>query len=515
MPALLVGGVLLVLIGGFGFTRAEQAAAPAGQAADPPRQQSSGKMTLRAVAAATNQPVEGVSIEYYSRFDGKYKEGTVATGKDGLATIDYPPNSRIESFQIIARKARLVPIDIVWTNQSHPVALPTLKELRFDPGTTIGGIVRDEAGHPIAGARVDVVGSATESESTNYGFSLATTETDAQGRWRLDIAPSSLSGIGFNVEHPRYRRNGIVANRNLDGVIVLTKGLTVTGRVVNAAGRPIKGARAMLGPDRFGTNPPSGTTDDRGEFTLENCEPGPSIVTVQAEGYAPRFRDVRVEAGAAPVVITLPEPGATLRVKVVNVEGKPVAGAILGVDTWRGHRSLEFRKEAGADGRIEWRRRPEDVMLCDVFKPGYMSSREVALTASDREHVVTLYPELVISGRVTDAETGRPLPNVPPDPGPEVQAMEGDPLGRERGGGARGRAIHDPVRRAVRSLLRPGRCPGLPAGSTRAPSSRPTRVRHSTSPSGAAGDCPRSSSAPTASPPRGPRSCSRRSEWVT
>ncbi len=152
MPALLVGGVLLVLIGGIGFTRAEQAADPAGQAADHPRQQSSGKMTLRAVAAATNQPVEGVSIEYHSRFDGKYQEGKVATGKDGLATIDYPPNSRIESFWIIARKARLVPVAIVWTDQSHPVELPTLKELRFDPGTTIGGIVQDEAGHPIAGA---------------------------------------------------------------------------------------------------------------------------------------------------------------------------------------------------------------------------------------------------------------------------------------------------------------------------------------------------------------------------
>ncbi len=116
-------------------------------------------------------------------------------------------------------------------------------------------------------------------------------------------------------------------------------------------------------------------------------------------------------AGAAPVVITLPEPGATLRVKVVDVDGKPVAGAILGVDTWRGHRSLEFRKEAGADGRIEWRSAPRDVMLGDFFKPGYMSSRQVALTASDREHVVTLYPELVISGRVTDAATGKPMPS--------------------------------------------------------------------------------------------------------
>ena len=32
------------------------------------------------------------------------------------------------------------------------------------------------------------------------------------------------------------------------------------------------------------------------------------------------------------------------------------------------------------------------------------------LTASEREHTVVLYPELVISGRVTDAETGHLLP---------------------------------------------------------------------------------------------------------
>ena len=54
--------------------------------------------------------------------------------------------------------------------------------------------------------------------------------------------------------------------------------------------------------------------------------------------------------------------------------------------------------------------RPKDVVLYDAGKLGYMSSRQVPLTAEDREHVITLYPELVITGRVTDAQTGRPLP---------------------------------------------------------------------------------------------------------
>ncbi|HZW33782.1 MAG TPA: carboxypeptidase-like regulatory domain-containing protein, partial [Isosphaeraceae bacterium] len=40
---------------------------------------------------------------------------------------------------------------------------------------------------------------------------------------------------------------------------------------------------------------------------------------------------------------------------------------------------------------------------------GYMSRRRVAMTPSDAEQVVTIDPELVISGRVTDAATGRPV----------------------------------------------------------------------------------------------------------
>src|SRR5262249_24055543 len=58
----------------------------------------------------------------------------------------------------------------------------------------------------------------------------------------------------------------------------------------------------------------------------------------------------------------------------------------------------------------EWRGAPKDVALFSAGKSGYMSSRKFPLTASDREQVVALQPELVITGRVTDAETGRPLP---------------------------------------------------------------------------------------------------------
>ena len=150
--------------------RAGRARQPkAERSAKPADQKMHGKLTLRAVSAETNQPIEGVSIEYRrSRSDGKNEKGTVTTGKDGTATIDYPPSFKTGYFEITARKPKLVPIYMLWDDKRHPLELPVEKELRFEPGTTIGGIVQDEAGHPIEGATVDVHGPPTEYEGIEH-----------------------------------------------------------------------------------------------------------------------------------------------------------------------------------------------------------------------------------------------------------------------------------------------------------------------------------------------------------
>ena len=57
--------------------------------------------------AETNEPIEGVSIAYRrSRPDGKNQKGTVTTGKDGMATIDYPASFKTGYFEITATQAK-------------------------------------------------------------------------------------------------------------------------------------------------------------------------------------------------------------------------------------------------------------------------------------------------------------------------------------------------------------------------------------------------------------------------
>ncbi len=412
MPALLVGSVLLVLIGGFGFTRAEQAEARSkpSNAAKPADEKTSKRLSLRAVAAETNEPIEGVSIEYTIRIDdGKFLEATIFSGEDGSAVIEWPAAATVHKLWFTARTPKRVPIHINWDDDRHPIKLPPQKELRFEPGTTIGGIVKDEAGQPIEGATVHVHAPPTENEGRNYVFALGAPKTDAQGRWRLDVAPKDLSELWANLEHPHYKPNGTPVSRDLTSVTVLKKGLTVTGRVIDAAGRPVRGVRVLFEP-RSGRRPdlPRGTTNERGEFALENCEPGPSIITVQAEGFAPQIADVRVEEKTAPVEIRMTEPGSILRVRVVDIQGKPIAGAFVGANTWREYRSIEFRAETDRDGRFEWRSAPKDVVRYNIGKEDFMGIQP-ELTASGQEQTVTLHPKLVISGRVTDAGTGRPV----------------------------------------------------------------------------------------------------------
>ena len=377
----------------------------------PENEQPAGKLTLKAIDASTGEPIEAVSIDYVCVFGEKRQQATIFTGEDGTVTIEWPAAAIVRRLWITARAPDRVPIDILWEHERGPVALPVTEQLRFEPGTTIGGILRRN--RPSGRRRRDGSHRARNQSwrARSFQFRLGSVPTDAQGRWRFDLAPKDLARLWVRATHPHFRKSDVVASRNLDSVTILKKGLSVSGRVVDAAGRPVPRATAVLG-DIWGSNRPSATTDEQGRFTVENCDAGPSVITVQAEGYAPRIQDVRVNARTAPVEFQLLEPGVLLRCRVVDVKGNPVAGAMVYADSWRGHRSIRFQTATDAQGRFEWQSAPKDVVHYTISKHGMMSPRDAPLVASEREQTFVLYPELVITGRVTDAETGRPVPKV-------------------------------------------------------------------------------------------------------
>ena len=366
-----------------------------------------GRLEIHAVADATGKPLEGAIVEWQLRINGgELNKTTSTTGSDGKAALDWPNAATVNSLSVTARKPGFAPLIIHWADSAHVVRLPASKSLRLVPGITIGGIVRDETGNPVAGATIKVFAPPTESEPTYVHFTIVETTTNAQGRWRYDDAPANLRGVNVGIQAPRFLGISAAPSRNLTFLTVLKRGFTVKGRVLDARGEPIPGANVRAA-SRF-TSGQNTATDSGGEFTLEDCPPGASTVTARADGFAPDLRDFHPED--QPALEFRLEPGHTLRGKVVDRQSKPVPRATIAAATWRNERSLDLRIDSGPDGRFEWRGAPADAVVYDVFKPGFMSRRGVTLAPTNAEQVITLDPELIISGRVSDAATGRPLP---------------------------------------------------------------------------------------------------------
>ena len=212
VPALLALGAVVILIGGFGITGADQPPArkdqpPARKATeaepgvanaapdkDATQPASSHRLSLRVLSAKTGEPLDGVSVSCEIRGEGEPRKETVTTGKEGTAAIEWPAGITIRFLGLNVKKPGYVGLFLYWDDRNHAISLPESQEARLEPGVPISGVVQDEAGKPIAQASVTAMGTATEGEEPHYGYELGTAKTDEQGRWQHRRCPGKRLG---------------------------------------------------------------------------------------------------------------------------------------------------------------------------------------------------------------------------------------------------------------------------------------------------------------------------------
>ncbi len=78
---------------------------------------------------------------------------------------------------------------------------PKARARQNKPGTTIGGVVKDSAGKPIAGVLVYVVSKGKDGDADIREHSH---KTDAEGRWQCSEVTADLSKTWFRLEHPEF-----------------------------------------------------------------------------------------------------------------------------------------------------------------------------------------------------------------------------------------------------------------------------------------------------------------------
>ena len=257
-------------------------------------------------------------------------------------------------------------------------------------------------------------------------------KTDADGKWRFDSVPNSLSEVRVEISHKDFKPIRRALTRSEFGIekgqgpattIALDRGLTVTGRVTDESGQPIAGAVVRT---KFLNDIRKATTGDDGTYRLVGCEPSVVRVVASAKGRAVEMKEVRVDPDMDPVDFEL-RPGGKLRVRVLDAQGDPAPKARIFFQRWRGRfQYFEFddvNQYANQDGVWEWNEAPLDEIQVDVCPIGGMQMLLQPLTPRDEEYVFRTSPVLVVTGKVTDAETGKPVKSFRAVPG--MVALDG------------------------------------------------------------------------------------------
>jgi beta-lactamase regulating signal transducer with metallopeptidase domain/thiol-disulfide isomerase/thioredoxin len=408
--------------------------APGARADDPP------KRTMKVhVLGPDGQPMPGVRIHrsVWTRKLGARGNLDVVTDDQGQVLLEVPEGIYI--WRLWARASGYVPLFADWEKAENPEQnLPAEFTFRLDRGTTIGGTVHDPDGKPIKGVAVEVMLQRGGEKEGRTGPDMwlaegsAAARTDTEGRWTLDNVPPGLSlQLRLRIAHPDYISDsewgglqeqqgvGLKELRTRKAMITMRAGLVAAGTVIDPQGKPVTGAVVVRGDHPYmewGSQ--EVLTDENGHYRLPPLASGSLNITVIAQGWMPTIRTVEIKSGMSPFDFRL-EPGKELKIRFLDDAGKPVPGVGVIIDQWRGGESLYNHRHpnvidtripdrADQDGRYVWSWAPGDAVTYRFFKDG-IAEQKAKLTANGSEQSVSLHQVLRISGKVTDAATGRPI----------------------------------------------------------------------------------------------------------
>ena len=277
----------------------------------------------------------------------------------------------------------------------------------------LSGVVVNEAGAPVAGAEVLAVRMHDPRKSE------ASARADASGRFRIqvkdcgqvvlkaarrDFAPSALN-VDACQASPDYR-------------IVLRTGVTASGRIVAADGRPVEGAWIALAQSDASLRDPqepapnSARTGRDGRFTLPGVVPGVYVLRV-AHPEHPRLHQPGIEVPEGTKVdlggFALSKPQRA-EGQVVDQAGRPVEGVRI-LAFFSDRLDIAAAPVTGPDGRFML---PEVIVgRLTLCKEGYSSYQGPLAYPGlfSKPARIALWPApppLRVAGRVVDGE-GHPV----------------------------------------------------------------------------------------------------------
>lgn len=395
---------------------------------------------IRVMEKEGGKPLPGATVEVLRSDPLGNEVKRLAADAEGRCEITVPAEAP-EWFSVAAHSDGFVPLEVSWKAADFVSGPPAGHTFALTRGEVIGGVVRDEQGRPIAGAKVIVwVRSPTArgKEKEQVDTTRFPVVTDAEGRWRAAYLPRGTAPdaqLMVRLEHPDFaselvgfsRRLTAAEARTLEHAEVMTAGVALKGRVIGPNGEPVKDARVAL--DEAANADPGdttfrATTDAAGRFRFAHIKHQKDRrgghqerVSVQAPGLAPEVRLVEIGPDMPPVEVRL-KAARPLRGRVVDAAGRPLAGAVVSLGSYQQSRTLDWRAESDAAGRFTWPDGPaEGTVELQAYRAPYLRAVQRRVSAGAEAAEIVLHRPFRARGTVVDAQTGKPVARFKLTPG--------------------------------------------------------------------------------------------------
>jgi hypothetical protein len=326
---------------------------------------------------------------------------------------------RPQLFQLSVTMPGFAPYWAEWDANYHPEVLPTEFTMQLGKAWRIGGVVVDENGKPVSGALVNpnIDFQMRPGDNGELGIGDEFT-TDANGQWSFASVPDTDQEVQVEVSHPDVMPEWMTLARSTyelkegeepHAEIKMSRGIVVSGRVVDEAGQPVIGAQVRT---QISNVRRQATTDKDGKFTLSGCKADPTRVVISAPGKATMLEIVDAAADMEPLEFAM-QPGPHLKIRVLDPDGNPSPKARVFLQEWKGHVNYSeldhINTYADDNGVWEWNEAPLDEIVADISPRQGMQLPRQKFKARAEEYVVKLNRPLEISGTVVDAETKEPI----------------------------------------------------------------------------------------------------------
>jgi protocatechuate 3,4-dioxygenase beta subunit len=331
--------------------------------------------------------------------------------------------------QVHALKAGYAPAVASAPPKAHSTVHLTLRTAR-----TVAGRVLENAGAPVAGARVALLDESALSDDNLWVLLPDVTKTtDVAGRFAFHKVPPQVSILAVVAagQAPLFRFDLKVPHTAAVtdlGDLTLAPEAFVRGRVVDSGGKPVAGAQvrretysrqstlldAFLRKKRPSW-PLSATTGADGSFELGRFAAGEgTVLDVVAQGFASAETEATAGPDAKPVKVTL-WAAASVAGVVTDEAGRPVAHAAV-APAGAGLGGSEFRwVTTDGQGRFEVQGVAPGRVLLRAQGRGYAMSEVVGVDVAPGGHVdgvhLVLRAARVLRGRVVRPD-GRPAEGV-------------------------------------------------------------------------------------------------------